>query len=339
MVCGCESWEEITDYGKTKKEWLATFLELPSGIPSESTIRRVFTILEPKSVESVYRDWVAPYIGGCMNKQIGIDGKTVCGVGVGSGQQDALHIVSAWIREDGISFGQIKTETKSNEITAIPLLIDSFDISGGTVTIDAMGCQKTIVERIIEKEANYILAVKGNQPQLMMDIKEYFDWAKEDAIESKNLGVYKEEEWVHGRKYSRTVYVTNDVSWYQQKGDWGMLRSFVCIERTRIDNKGKKKETHYYISSLIDTPKRFAQCIRGHWSIENNLHWSLDAIFHEDSSLIHTGHAPENLSLLRKFALALLKSAQTDKKMSIRRKQRIASYDDDFALSAIGKFK
>lgn len=334
ILCGCEGWDEIEDYAQTKQEWLKTHLGLANGVPSESTLRRVFSLLDPQSVERVYREWITPYIGTCMNKQISIDGKTVRGVAKGSGELSNLHVVSAWVKEDGVCFGQLRTEEKSNEITAIPLLLDSLDIRGGTVTIDAMGCQKAIAAKIIEKEANYLLAVKGNQPTLLSEMKEYFAWAQKDTVESKQLSVYQEDERTRDRRVIRRTTVSNEISWFEGRKDWAGLRTFVQIEQQTITAKGTAKEERLYISNLEADAVDFARFTRGHWSIENNLHWMLDTTFHEDASLIHTGHAPENFSILRKLAMTLLKKAGSPK-VSIRRKQKIASYSDDFLAQVL----
>lgn len=329
IICGCEGWDEIEDYAQSRREWLGTFLDLSNGIPSEATLRRVFSLLKPESVERVYREWIRPYIGSCMNKQVSIDGKTVCGVSRGSGEMTNLHVVSAWVKEDGVCFGQIRTQEKSNEITAIPLLLDSLDIRGAAVTIDAMGCQKAIAEKIISCGANYVLAVKGNQPTLMEEIKEYFSWARSDEVEAGHLETYTEDEHSRERRVVRKTIISNDASWFEDKRDWKNLRSFVLVEQKTKTAQGNSTEQRLYISSLEADAKAFANLTRSHWDIENGLHWMLDTAFHEDDSLIHTGYAPENFSILRKLAMTLLKNAGSPK-VSVRRKLKIASYDSDF---------
>lgn len=338
IICGCEGWDEIEDYAHSKQEWLKTFLSLPNGIPSEATFRRVLSILDPGNIEKVYREWITPYIGTCMNKQVCIDGKTVCGVSRGSGEMSNLHVVSAWVKEDGVCFGQVRTQEKSNEITAIPLLLDSLDVRGATVTIDAMGCQKKIVEKIIDQKANYVLAVKGNQPTLATEIKEYFDWACGDEVESRTLEIYREDERSRDRRVERITTVSTDISWFEDQKEWKRLHSFVRIEQRTTTAKGTAKEERFYISSLDAGAMAFANYTRSHWSIENNLHWMLDTTFHEDASLIHMGHAPENFSVLRKVSMALLKRAGSPK-VSIRRKRKIASYDDAFLRSVLSSAK
>lgn len=329
IICACEGWDEIWDYARANEDWLRTFLRLENGIPSEATLRRVFSMLKPECVEKVYREWVLPYVGSCMNKQISIDGKTVCGVSRGSGEESKLHVISAWVREDGVSFGQIRTEEKSNEITAIPLLLEGLNIEGGTITIDAMGCQKALVEKIIDNKANYVLAVKGNHPTLLQEMKEYFAWAKADEVEQKHLSVHTEKDNNRDRRVSRHVTVSNDISWFEDKAAWKDLRTFIHVEQTTIRASETTREERFYISNLERDAVAFTSFIRRHWEIENCLHWMLDTTFHEDDCLICTGNAPENLSVVRKIALTMIKKAGQSK-VSVRRKQRIASFDHDF---------
>lgn len=333
IICNCENWEEIRDYGRTKREWLRTFLPLSGGIPSESTFRRVFAMLLPESLEQVYRQWVMPYIGSCLGKQICIDGKTNCGVRKRSNR--TLHMVSAWVREDGLSLGQVRTEEKSNEITAIPALLDTLSIAGGVVTIDAMGCQKEIAARIVQGEEQYVLAVKENHPTLYAEMKEYFDWAGEDPIEQRHLSEYKETVFDHGRTTKWHVTSTTDTVWFEDKGDWPGLRSFVRVACVRDEKGQQQRLERFYISSLQADASAYHRYIRGHWSIENQLHWMLDVAFHEDQSLVNEGHAPQNLSLLRKMALFLLK-ADSSVNASIARKRKIAGWDNAFAFSLFG---
>jgi len=332
IICGCEEWEEIRDYGRTKIDWLRTFLSLKKGIPSESTFRRVFARIHPEGLEEIYRKWVYPYVGTCYGKQVCIDGKTSRGV---QKRSDAtLHMVSLWVREDQITLGQIKTEEKSNEITAIPQLIQSLDIRGSVVTIDAMGCQKEIAKCIWEREADYILAVKENHPTLYQEIKEYFQWALEDSIEKNRLSQYRQNSFEHGQTTKWRVFSTKDTVWFESKGDWKGLTSFVMVECTRVVKDEIRMQRRYYISSLEAEAEYFHQAIRGHWHIENKLHWMLDVAFHEDHCLIHEGNSPQNLSLLRKMALAMLK-LDSSRKASIARKRKMAGWDNDYALSII----
>ena len=335
VICGCETWIEIEDYAHAKYEWLKTFLELPGGVPSNDTYRRLMARMHPQRLENAYRQWVLPYVGGCVGKHIAIDGKTICAasnyrMNDEETPEGKLHIISAWVREDGISLGQTKTEEKSNEITAIPKMLDTMDIKGAVVTIDAMGCQVNIAEKIINREANYLLALKKNQPSLYESVEEYFNWARTEPIEKKQLKEYSYEEHEHGRHVYRTVEVCNDVSWIETVREWKQLSSIVCVTR-RGEREGRQtEETAYYISSREWEADEVAKHIQGHWTIENNLHWILDVVFNEDSSKIHLGYAVENLSIIRKIAQKLLK-AETTFSGSIHRKARRVALLNDYA--------
>jgi len=332
IICGCETWQDIRDYGTVKRKWLRSFLKLPNGIPSEATFRRLIATIRAESLERIYREWVRPYVGGCYGKQVCIDGKSVRGTNRRGAMK--LHMISMWVREDGISLGQIKTEEKSNEITAIPQLLDSVDIRGSIVTIDAMGCQREIAKNIIEKEANYVLAVKKNQPTLHDEITEYFQWALQDEIEGQRLDRYMEKSFDHGKNITWKLYSTKDTVWFESKHEWASLRTFFMIERIGKTRDEITIERAFYISSLEADAKDFLRYARGHWSVENQLHWMLDVAFREDACLIHQANAPQNLALFRKMALTLIKQ-DTTYKASVRRKQKMAGWDNDYALSII----
>ena len=219
--------------------------------------------------------------------------KQYAGVSRASGEESKLHVVSAWIKEDGVSFGQIRTEEKSNEITAIPELLNGLDVEGGTITIDAMGCQKAIADKIVACKANYVLAVKGNQSTLMEEMQEYFAWAETDEVERKRLSICNEDEDSRDRRVSRCISVSNDIAWFADKAAWKELRTFIRVEQTTVRASGTTKEERYYISNLERDALVFANLTRQHWAIENCLHWMLDATFHEDASLdsVYTNYA------------------------------------------------
>ena len=331
IICGCESWEDVEEYAEIKQEWLKEHLPLENGIPSADTFRRVFERIKPTELEEAYRQWVLPYVGGCLKKQISLDGKTIRGASNKRGPESKIHIVSAWVHDDGISLGQIKTDEKSNEITAIPQLLTVLDIKGGVVTIDAMGCQKTIAKEIVAREASYILAVKMNQPTLYEEMKTYFEWAVHDETERKNIDRYKKLDKDRGRICSRRVTSTTDIVWFESKDEWPDLRTMVMLERRTTVKDKVTEEKQYFISNMEISAEEFCRLIREHWSIENKLHWVLDATFHEDQSLISNKNSPENLSILRKIGMALLK--KNPKATSLRRKQKIAGWDNSFMTS------
>ena len=347
IMGGLEDWESIEDYGYTKQNWLKTFLELANGMPSNDTYRRVFERLKPEQVEKVYREWVMPFVGGCIGKQVAIDGKTICGASNAREKnkkeaEGKIHMISAWVCEDRISIAQEKTNEKSNEITKIPEILSMIDVYGAVVSIDAMGTQTAIAETIVNAEGNYVLGLKLNQPTLYENVKEYFDWAREDECEKKNLSIESYNECEHGRVTHRRVEVTNDVSWLEEKSRWKGLSSLICVTR-RTDRKGNiSNEESFYIASFPMSAKDAARYVQAHWGIENRLHWSLDMVFHEDDCKIHTDNAPQNLSVLRKMAKVILQN-DTSRKVSIRRKSNIALMDNDYAFhlmfSATNLFK
>ena len=334
VICGAEDWEELYEYGVSKESWLRSFLELRRGIPKPDVYRRVLSAMNPATLETVYREWVSGYVGSCYQKQIGIDGKTLRGTCKEGWSKERLHMVSAWVREDGISLGQIRTSEKSNEITAIPELLETLNVTGAVVTIDAMGCQKAIASKIVERSANYILSVKDNQPTLKEDISEYFAWAQSDPMEKKQLEKYEQSEKGHGRIVTRRTVISREVSWCTWRSEWAELTTLVMMERKLIFRDQESCETMYFISNLQGNAKSFGQMIRGHWAIENNLHWTLDVSFGEDASLIHAGFAAQNFSLIGKIALACLKRDKS-KKIGVKGKLKAAGWDNDFALSLI----
>ena len=336
VICGCETWIDIEDYVRAKYEWLKGFLELPGGIPSNDTYRRLMERIRTEKLEEIYRQWVLPYVGGCIGKHVAIDGKTICAASNNRQSHEEtdegkLHIISAWVREDGISLGQVKTDEKSNEITAIPKMLETLDIKGATVTIDAMGCQVEIAGKIVDQGAVYMLALKKNQPSLYESVEEYFKWARTEPTEKKQIKEYSYEEHEHGRHIHRKVEVCNDVSWIETVREWKQLSSIICVTRKGEREGRQTEETAYYISSREWEAKDAAKCIQGHWSIENNLHWSLDTAFNEDESQIFKGNAQVNLNVVRKIAQGLLKSETSFKGGSIRRKANRAAMLNDYA--------
>ena len=336
VICGCETWIDIEDYVRAKYEWLKGFLELPGGIPSNDTYRRLMERIRTEKLEEIYRQWVLPYVGGCIGKHVAIDGKTICAASNNRQSHEEtdegkLHIISAWVREDGISLGQVKTDEKSNEITAIPKMLETLDIKGATVTIDAMGCQVEIAGKIVDQGAVYMLALKKNQPSLYESVEEYFKWARTEPTEKKQIKEYSYEEHEHGRHIHRKVEVCNDVSWIETVREWKQLSSIICVTRKGEREGRQTEETAYYISSREWEAKDAAKCIQGHWSIENNLHWSLDTAFNEDESQIFKGNAQVNLNVVRKIAQGLLKSETSFKSGSIRRKANRAAMLNDYA--------
>ena len=329
MLCGAETWEQMVVYAKSKECFLKKFLELPNGIPSKDTINRAFSAIDSDKFESCFIDWVNSIADLSKGQIIAIDGKTIRGA-KSHGKTSPIHMVSAWACQNNLVLGQVKTNEKSNEITAIPKLLDILDIEGNTITIDAMGTQKEIIRKIINKNADYILAVKANQPLLLENIQDEFKFSKQQKTStSEDLG--------HGRIETRICSVITDFQFIENKNEWENLKSIIKIESTREfknSNKPTEKATRYYISSLQNEADEFQSKIRSHWTIENKLHWSLDVAFSEDASRKRAGNAAQNYSILLKIALNLLKN-ESSKKLSMKSKRLQAAWDESYLLKIL----
>jgi predicted transposase YbfD/YdcC len=332
VICGAESWDDIEEYGHAKIDWLKKLLVLPHGIPSDDTFRRTFTLLEPSAFEHAFRDWIQTLISDVVGDVIPIDGKRLRGA-FRATKTNVIHEVSAWSCRHQLVLGQVKTATKSNEITAIPELLQLLDIKGSVITIDAMGTQKKIAEQIIRQEGDYLLALKGNQSNLHDDVKASFEQLNEQ--EESKLTSYEYVEKGHGRLTTRRCDVITDIDRLEGRKDWLNLSSIIRLEceTTYLVNDQKTTETRYYISSLDRSEKEIESIIRSHWQIENNLHWVLDVTFSEDDCLIHTPNAAENFSLLRKIALTLLKKDTS--KGSLKGKRKRAGWNNEFLLGLL----
>ena len=329
VLSGAESWNDIADYGESKREWLKTFLTLPGGIPSHDTFNRLFAALDPEEFEQGFASWVASIAKLTAGEVVAIDGKTLCGTRQ-TGKKQLVHMVSAWAGANSLVLGQRKVDEKSNEITAIPKLLAALELSGTVVTIDAMGCQREIAAKIIEKKADYILAVKENQQLLLDDVKDSFKMLAADAIaEQIDCG--------HGRVETRRCSVVGDLTLLERAGDWKGLRSLVRIEAERFHKATGKteRETRYYITSLTPEAERVNALVRQHWGIENKLHWVLDVAFGEDLSRKRAGNAAQNFSLLNRIALNLLKK-ETSLKRGIKGKRLKAAWDHPYLLKLLG---
>jgi predicted transposase YbfD/YdcC len=328
VICGAESWNDMEEFGKAKEEWLKTFLALPGGIPSHDTFNRLFSSLNPEELESCFMDWTRSVADLCENEVVAIDGKSMRGTR-SSGNKSIVHMVSAWADKNHLVLGQTKVEEKSNEITAIPKLLDLLALKGCIVTIDAMGCQKDIASRIIEEGADYLLALKGNQGNLLEQEEDSFRFLPlSDCDEHLDTG--------HGRVETRRCSVISDLSLIESKGEWEGLKSLIRIESGRyIKATGKtEKEIRFYISSLSADAKLINQSVRSHWGIENSLHWVLDVGFNEDGSRKRNGFAAQNYSLLNRIALNLLKNEKTTK-VGVRGKRLKAGWDNKYLIKLI----
>ena len=328
VLCGADTWNAIALFGKAKQAWLQTFLQLPNGIPSHDTFNRVFSLLNPKQFGDCFIQWTRSVAVMTGYEVVSIDGKTICG-SRSNDKKTLIHMVSAWASVNKIVLGQLKVDEKSNEISAIPELLKLLLLKGCIVTIDAMGCQKNIAATIIEQGADYILALKGNQGNLLEQTEESFQFFK---VENVN----EEIDVDHGRVETRTCSVISDLSMIEHAKDWKELKTLVRIDAERyIKSSGKtEKETRYYISSAPANAELLNKSVRSHWGIENKLHWSLDVSFNEDNSRKRAGNAAQNFSVLCRIALNLLKK-ETDTKCGIKTKRLKAGWDNDYLLKLL----
>lgn len=332
VLSGCDDWNAIELYGEMKEEWLRKYLELPSGIPSHDTFNRLLAALDSTALNQCFLSWVESVASRTEGDVVSIDGKRLCLSGE-DGKRSIIHMVSAWSEANALVLGQVKVEDKSNEITAIPALLDVLELKGCIVTIDAMGCQTQIAEDIISRQADYILSVKGNQAFLLDDVREAFS-------QSKATQSYIQLETGHGRIEKRTCRVIHDPDWICKAEQWKGLRSLVEVtaERTDKPTGEKQNEVRYYISSLQAEPISFNKYIRSHWGIENRLHWTLDVVFCEDESHKRAGHAAENFALITRMALNLLKTDKSTK-VSMKNKRHKAAWNNDYIIHLLTKTK
>jgi predicted transposase YbfD/YdcC len=336
MINGAAGWDDIADFAEVREAWLKGFLELPGGVPSADTFRRVFEALDPGAFGECLAQITADLVKDLRGTVVAIDGKTMRGSFDRRTGASPLHIVSAWVAERGLTLGQVVTEEKSNEITAIPELLKTVDVRGATVTIDAMGCQKKIAEAIIEAGADYALALKDNHPVLRQEVEVAFLHPHALGVAKSKVNVCRVENKGHGRREVRTVTVISDVNGITSADDWKKLRSIVKVERQRTVGEKTSTETAYYLSSLKVGASTMGKRIRAHWSIENSLHWSLDVVFAEDQSRIRSRNGAANMTQVRKLALSLLKMEQAQHgKKSVARKRKLAGWVPDYAFDIL----
>ena len=321
----------IEAYGNAKYEWLKSFLELPNGIPSHDTFSRVFARIEPQQFQESFLSWVNAIVGKLEINEIAIDGKTMKQSYDRNNQQKALHIVTAWSSSHQLVLGQKKVDKKSNEVTAIPELIEMLEIAGSVITIDAMGCQKDITSLIIKKKGDYVLALKGNQKLLYKAVKEWFKLAK--FFLGREYNYYEQVEAGHHRVEKiqvRTVDISELASFHNQELWTGLKTVVMIVSERRLWNK-TTTEARFYLSSLSSNAEIIAGAIRSHWGIENSLHWTLDVTFCEDESRIRKQNSPENFALLRRLAINLLKQEKTSKQ-SLKMKRYRAAMDNNYLV-------
>lgn len=336
VIAGADSWVEVAKYGRSKLRFLTSFLELPNGIPAHDTFGRVFALLSPSALQEGFMQWVRVISEATLGRVVAIDGKTARHAFDTAAGKGPLHMVSAWLSESRLLLGQQACDSKSNEITAIPELIKNLEISGAIVTIDAMGCQKEIAATIHEAGADYVLAVKDNQPKLHDAIRQLFS----DGLDNNFAGLehhsYQTYDQGHGRFESRTYHIVAvPEELKKQHADWTGLRSFGFVYSERQEgDKEPSAETRVFISTLPPRVKKFAHAVRNHWGIETSLHWVLDVSFREDDSRLHKGHGQENMALIRRLAASLLHQEPTCK-AGIACKRKCAGWDNDYMLKVL----
>ena len=336
VISGADGWGAIELYGKAKYEWLRGFLKLPNGIPSHDTFSRVFARLEPKQFQECFLSWVNSITKKLELEVIAIDGKTMKQSYDRNQSQKPLHIVSAWSASHQLVLGQKKINNKSNEVTAIPALLELLEIEESIITIDAMGCQKEIAALIIKKKGDYLLALKGNQKLLHKDVKNWFELARKEKFAGREHSYYQQIEAGHHRVEKRQIWTVavSELLPLHNQSLWDGLKTVVMVvSERRLWNK-TTTEVRFYLSSLASNAEKISQAIRSHWGIENSLHWTLDVTFSEDKSRIRKDHSPENFALIRRLAVNLLKQ-EKGFKGSLKMKRYLAGMDNNYLVKIL----
>jgi len=329
VIAGADDFVTIAAWGRQKRAWLARFLDLSNGIPSHDRFNAVFKALKPAEFERCLLGWITSLHEVTAGQVVAIDGKTLRQSFDKAAGKSAIHMVSAWATANHISLGQVIVEEKSNEITAIPKLLELVEISGASVTIDAMGCQTEIAAKIVERKGDYVLAVKGNQPSLHSGVVESFLDHLDDDFARVKVSRHETTEHGHGRDEHRTYYVCDVPEGLPDRARWkGLKRIGMAISDTVRGGKACD-EVRYYILSKRMSARRFGATVRGHWGIENSLHWQLDVSFGEDRSRVRKGHADANLSLVRRTALSLLRNERSQR-VGVKAKRLTAGWNDDY---------
>ena len=344
LLCGGETFYDMEEFGLAKFDWFKTFLHLPNGIPSHDTFNRVFAALDPHEFLDCFLRWTQALRETIAQEIVSIDGKALRRAY--DQKENLKYIVSAWAQENNLVLGQLKVEDKSNEITVVPELLRVLELSGCIVTLDAMGCQKNTAKEIKEADADYVLALKGNQETVHQEVQQFLDdvlaeqktWRPPGVKPSPaaaKLAVYETVEKDHGRLETRRYYQSDQIEWFADRQRWEGLKSVGMVESIREIKGQRTIERRYFLSSLpLDVPL-FARAVRSHWNIENKVHWVMDVCFGEDQSRARSGHAAENLATLRRLALNMLKR-ETKKKRSLKGKMLNASWDHAYLQRLLG---
>lgn len=331
VICSADSWEDVETFGRAKRDWLKTFLQLPNGIPSHDTFNRVFALLDPEAFQHCFLSWIQALSAEAGTPTIAVDGKTLRRSFDRASCKGALHLVSAWATANHLTLGQVAVDAHSNEITAIPKLLEILDVSGAIVTIDAMGCQKDIAVQIRQQKGHYVLALKGNQGTLVDAMWQLFDDGMKRGFVGVNESLYETKETGHGRQEYRSYHAIEIPADHPQRALWKDLRTLVTVV-SRREMEGKETwETRQYISSHAPQAKPLGKAIRRHWGIENSQHWVLDVVFDEDSRRQQDRHGAANLAAVRRLALRLLRQEKTNKR-GVKNKRLACALDPEYLL-------
>lgn len=334
VICGAEGWEDIEEYGNAQAEWFAEVLDLPHGIPGHDTFRRVLSRLDPDELTQCFVSWTTALSDLSGGEVVAIDGKTLRHSFDRAASQAAIHMVSAWANRNRLVLGQVKVDDKSNEITAIPKLLQMLDLTGATVTIDAMGCQKEIAKVITEQGADYVLALKKNHSTLYEDVKLFLDDAQANGFADMDHDYRETVDGDHGRIETRRYWITADIDWLGAKASWANLQSLGLVESRREIGEKVEIERRYDLVSLPADGVRFSAAVRQHWGVENGLHWVLDVSFDEDACRIRKDKGAQTFSVLRHIALNLLKP-ESQHKRGIKARRKRAGWDRDYLLQVL----
>ena len=329
VICGADDFVAIAEFGRKKRKWFARFLDLKEGIPSHDRFNAILAAIKPAEFEQCLLSWITALHDITDGQVIAIDGKTLRRSFDSASGKSAIHMVSAWATANQISLGQVVVDAKSNEITAIPKLLEILEISGALVTIDAMGCQTEIAQKIVDGGGDYVLAVKGNQPTLHEGVTRYFDTCLEDNFTGVKVRSYQTEEIGHGREATRYYHICPVPDDLPDRARWPGLQAIGVVISTTLRDDRECNEVRYYILSKYLAARRFAKAVRSHWGIENRLHWQLDVTFQEDQCRIRKGHADTNFSILRRTALTMLKHESTHK-IGVKNKRLAAGWDEAY---------
>ena len=337
VICGADNWVEVELFGRSKEQWLRTFLKLPHGIPSHDTFGRVFRLLDPEQFQRCFRSWTYAVQRVTKGQVVAVDGKTLRRSHDRTLGKAAIQMVSAWATANRLVLGQVKVDDQSNEITAIPELLEVLDIAGCIVTVDAIACQREIAEKIVDRKADYVLALKANQGNLFREVADLFAYAEEIGFRDVEHDFHQTVDKGHGRIEIRrcwTITESDFLDYVRQFADWPKLNAIVKVHAERRVGEEVTRKARYYITSLGNDAQQVLDAVRGHWKIENQVHWVLDVVFREDDSRIRKGNGAQNFAILRHVALHLLHQEKTAK-VGIKAKRLKAALDEKYLLKVL----